>query len=88
MLQRSSARSFEIIGEATKRIPDDFKEKYKEVPCRQMAGMRNQLIHGYDGIDYGIVFDTVKSNVPELKEQVQRVLTIEETRACNQGQEK
>ena len=87
MLQRASARSFEIIGEATKRIPDDFKEKYKEVPWRQMAGMRNQLIHGYDGIDYGIVFDTVRNNVPELKKQVGRVLAIEETRERNQGPE-
>ena len=85
MLQRASARSFEIIGEAAKRITDDFKEKYAEVPWRQMAGMRNQLIHGYDGIDYGIVFDTVKHNLPELKKQMERVLAIEEAREHNQG---
>ena len=50
-LKRAFVRSLEIIGEATKKIPEDFKQKYPHVNWREMAGMRDVLIHGYFGIN-------------------------------------
>ena len=67
-------RKFEIIGEATKNIPESIKEKYPHIPWREMAGFRDKLIHFYFGIKYELVWDTVKLRLPELKENIQRVL--------------
>lgn len=49
-------RKFEIIGEATKKIPESLKKKYPEIPWKEMAGMRDKLIHFYFGIDYKLVW--------------------------------
>ncbi|MSQ06104.1 MAG: DUF86 domain-containing protein [Dehalococcoidia bacterium] len=54
-LQRAFVRSLEVIGEATKQLPDDLKQKYGHVEWRAMAGMRDRLIHGYFGVDYEVV---------------------------------
>jgi len=51
-LKHAFVRSLEIIGEASKKIPDDFKQKYSHLEWRAIAGMRNRLIHGYFGVDY------------------------------------
>lgn len=48
-------RKFEIIGEAAKRVPQDIKEKYTQIPWKEMSGMRDRLIHFYFGIDYKLV---------------------------------
>lgn len=73
-LQRAFARSLEIIGEATKRIPDTFREQHDEIEWRGMAGMRDRLIHGYFGVDYELVWDVVTEHVPALNEQLRRLL--------------
>lgn len=67
-------RALEIIGEATKRLPDELREKYPEVPWRGMAGMRDRIVHGYDRVDLHIVWDVVKRDIPELKPEIQRML--------------
>ena len=54
-LKRAVVRSLEIIGEATKKIPADIKEQWSDVPWRNIAGMRDRLIHDYIGINYAIV---------------------------------
>jgi len=59
MLQDALIRELEIVGEATKNLTDDLKEKHPEVPWRRMAGMRDRLIHGYFGVDLDAVWDTV-----------------------------
>ena len=67
-------RALEIIGEATKRLPMELRDKYLEVPWRGMAGMRDRIIHGYDRVDLPIVWDVVKHDIPDLKPRIQRIL--------------
>jgi len=73
-LKRAIVRSLEIIGEATKKIPEDFKVKYDLIKWKNMAGMRDRLIHDYMGINYSIVWDVVKNKIPELSDQINRML--------------
>ena len=58
-LQRAFVRSLEIIGEAAKKVPNDFRKEHMEIDWRAMAGMRDRLIHDYFGVDYEIVWDVV-----------------------------
>jgi uncharacterized protein with HEPN domain len=67
-------RKFEIIGEATKHIPDWLKEKHPEIAWKRMAGMRDRLIHAYFGIDYKLVWDAIKIEIPNLKSKLQEIL--------------
>ena len=73
-LQRAYSRSLEIIGEATKQLPKDFTDKYPEIDWDSMAGMRDKLIHHYFGVDYAIVWDVVKNELPKLKLQIQNLI--------------
>lgn len=69
-LKRAVIRSLEIIGEAVKKIPADFKVKWGTIKWKNMAGMRDRLIHDYMGVNYLIVWDVVKNKIPELYEQI------------------
>lgn len=73
-LKRAVVRSLEIIGEATKKIPADIKFQWKEIHWKNMAGMRDILIHDYFGINYTIVWDVVKNKIPELTKQIKKVI--------------
>jgi len=73
-LQRAYSRSLEIIGEAAKQLPKDFTEKYPQIDWSLMAGMRDKLIHHYFGVDYAIVWDVVKNELPKLKPQIQELI--------------
>jgi uncharacterized protein with HEPN domain len=64
VLKRACVRSLEIIGEATKKLPDDFKENHRQIEWRSIAGTRDKLIHDYFGIDYDIVWDIVSNEIP------------------------
>ena len=73
-LKRACVRSLEIIGEATKKLPDEFWAKHPDVQWRAMAGTRDRLIHGYFGVDYDLVWDVVQTKVPALKREIERIL--------------
>ncbi len=79
-LKRAFIRSLEIIGEATKKIPQEIRIKYPDIPWREIAGMRDKLIHEYFGISYEIVWETIKEDIPFLKRKIEEVLR-EERRA-------
>ncbi|GFP23049.1 hypothetical protein HKBW3S09_00516 [Candidatus Hakubella thermalkaliphila] len=67
-------RKFEIIGEATKNLPDTIKEKYTMVPWKEMAGMRDRLIHFYFGIKHDLVWRTIKDVIPQVKPLMRKIL--------------
>ena len=76
-IKRAVVRSLEIIGEASKKIPADFKIKWNNVKWKEMAGMRDRLIHDYMGVNYSIVWDVIKNKIPELSEQIVFVIENE-----------
>ena len=72
--QDAVIRRLEIIGEAARRISDETQSRLPELPWSSMTGMRNVLIHEYDGVDLMVVWDAVMSNLPPLVCQVERAL--------------
>lgn len=76
-LKRAFVRSIEIIGEASKQIPDGLKRKYSHIQWRAIAGMRDRLIHAYFGVDYDIVWDVVVNKIPLLKKDIEAILQQE-----------
>lgn len=73
-LKRAVVRSLEIIGEATKKIPVDVKLHWNEISWKNMAGMRDRLIHDYIGVNYVIVWDVVKNMIPVLMLQIRQIV--------------
>jgi len=76
-LKRAFVRSIEIIGEAVKKIPPDYKQKYPHIEWKAIAGMRDKLIHDYFGIDYEIVWDVVTNKIPTLRLKIKEILDKE-----------
>jgi len=67
-------RKFEIIGEAAKHVPLSLRRAYPDIPWKEMAGMRDRLIHGYFGIDYDLVWQAVRVHIPQIKPKLQSML--------------
>lgn len=67
-------RNFEIIGEAVKNLPEELTSDYPNIPFKQIAGMRDKLIHDYFGVDYEIVYKTIKDKLPEFKSQIEEII--------------
>jgi uncharacterized protein with HEPN domain len=68
-------RSIEIIGEAAKNIPVDMREKHGNLPWKKMTGMRDKVIHAYFGVNTKTLWNTVKNDLPPLRQLVQKMLT-------------
>ena len=74
MLLDAVVRNLEVIGEATKNIPNDIRQKYPQVEWRKIAGLRDIVIHGYFGIDYEILWDIIQNKIPDLVVKIQEVI--------------
>ena len=74
LLQDGVIRQIQIIGEAVKRISPDLSAEYPDIPWRDIAGMRDKLVHDYFGIDVGMVWITATQDIPGLKKIVIGIL--------------
>lgn len=72
-------RNFEIIGEASKNIPHEIQEKYPEIPWRKMYGLRNLIAHEYFGIDYEMIWEIAKNNLPQNRKDLASLIETEKT---------
>jgi uncharacterized protein with HEPN domain len=68
-------RFIEIVGEAVKRLPAELRDRHPAVPWKEIAGTRDHLSHGYDDVDYQVLWDAVKSDMPKLLATVERMLS-------------
>ncbi len=80
LVQAGVMREIEIMGEATKRLTDDFKEKHPDIPWKKVAGMRDKLIHDYFGVDLDAVWDTVKKDINVLEGRIKDIIEREDKR--------
>jgi uncharacterized protein with HEPN domain len=74
MIQDAVLRNFEVIGEAAKRLADPYRQAHPEIPWRALAGLRNVLIHQYEGVDLVRVWAIIETDLPGLKTAISRLL--------------
>jgi len=74
MVQDAVIRNLEIVGEAIKRIPDELRAQYPSMPWKRMAGLRDVLIHQYEGVDLGQVWRIRDSILPDIRLQIQEII--------------
>ena len=67
-------RSLEVIGEASKNVPQYLRAQYPDVPWKKMAGMRDKLIHEYFGVDLEVLWQTTKQDLPSVKPLIEKAL--------------
>lgn len=77
MVQDAVVRNFEIIGEAVKNIPENFRKKYSKIEWKDIAGLRDKLTHAYFGVDLERIWGVVKNDLPKLKKEIKNILKKE-----------
>lgn len=75
MLNLALTRLLEIIGEAANRVPEEVQSQYPQLPWLQMIGLRNRLIHGYDQVDFDILWNIIQHDLPGLILQLEMILS-------------
>lgn len=78
-------RNFEIIGEASKNIPTEIQNKYPEIPWKKMYGLRNLIAHEYFGIDYEMIWEIAKNNLPQNLIDLKLIIETEKAQGGNKG---
>ena len=74
VLCRAIIRSLEIIGEASKKLDEEFRSNHPQIEWKKMAGTRDRVIHHYFGVDYDIIWDIIEHKLPDLQERVEDIL--------------
>ena len=74
VLRYAVERNFTVIGEAAKRIPESVRKENPQIPWKEMAGMRDMIIHEYDEIDLDEVWETIEKDIPKTLENIDRLL--------------
>lgn len=72
-LKRALIRSLEIIGEATKNLSKEFRDRHPNIEWKEMAGLRDKLIHYYFGVDWDTVWDVIKEEIPKLENKLKKL---------------
>ncbi len=72
--QDAIVRNIEIIGEAVKNLSNDFRDQHTTIPWKNLAGMRDKLIHNYSGVNFDIVWEVIKKDLPKLVKQIEKIL--------------
>lgn len=74
MYTRAFSRSFEIIGEAAKNLSPDFRKTHTDIEWKKISGMRDKIIHQYFNVDYELLWDVIKTKLPEIKNKIEKLL--------------
>lgn len=64
-------RNLEVVGEAARRLPEEFITRYPKVPWRQAAGLRNRVVHDYFGLDLEMIWEVIRHDLPKLRQQLE-----------------
>ena len=75
IIQDATIRNLEIIGEATKKLSEDLRDDYPQIPFKKMAGLRDILIHNYFGIDLIIIWNVIENELPQIKVELEKILS-------------
>jgi uncharacterized protein with HEPN domain len=75
LVQDGVITQIEIIGEASKKLSKEIKDKVSDLPWKDIAGMRDKLIHDYMGVDIDAVWETVRKDIPDLKKKLKSIFT-------------
>ncbi len=77
-------RNFEIIGKVSKNIPSEIKDKYPEIPWKKMYGLRNLISHEYFGVDYEMIWEIAKNNLPQNQADIEKIIEKEKAQGGDQ----
>ncbi len=76
-LNLALVRLLEVVGEAAARVPEDYRQQHPDIPWRDIADLRNRLIHGYDTVNFDILWSIIRKDLPPLIEMLERIVDEE-----------
>jgi len=74
IIQDLVVRRLAVIGEAARNVPNDFREKHKQIPWRSITGMRDVVVHDYFSLDFGRIWDTIENDLPKVKKEIEKII--------------